>query len=127
MNNKEASALPGLRESGRLPALVSGLSAVHRANLAAALAEAPEEKLFVICPDDTAAENFAVDLHAMLGEEVPVLGMREFTFYPTEAASRQAEQSRIAVLYSLAKENARIHVASVPGLLQRTIPPEVLL
>ena len=127
LNNKEASALPGLRESGGLPALISGLSAVHRANLAAALAEAPEEKLFVICPDDTAAENFAVDLRAMLGEEVPVLGMREFTFYPTEAASRQAEQSRIAVLYSLAKENARIHVASVPGLLQRTIPPEVLL
>ena len=56
-----------------------------------------------------------------------VFGDREFTFYPTEAASRQAEQSRIAVLYSLAKENARIHVASVPGLLQRTIPPEVLL
>ena len=38
LNNKEASALPGLRESGGLPALISGLSAVHRANLAAALA-----------------------------------------------------------------------------------------
>ena len=34
--NKEAAALPGLLESGGLPALVSGLSAVHRANLAAA-------------------------------------------------------------------------------------------
>ena len=127
LNNKEASALPGLRESGGLPALVSGLSAVHRANLAAALAEAPEEKMFVLCPDDTAAENFAADLRSMLGEEVSVLGMREFTFYPTEAASRQAEQNRIAALYSLAKGNTRIHVASVPGLLQRTIPPEALL
>ena len=35
--NKEAAALPGLLESGGLPALVSGLSAVHRANLGAAL------------------------------------------------------------------------------------------
>ena len=34
--NKEAAALPHLLESGGLPALVSGLSAVHRANLAAA-------------------------------------------------------------------------------------------
>ena len=127
LNNKEASALPGLRESGGLPALISGLSAVHRANLAAALAEAPEEKMFVLCPDDTSAENFANDLRSMLGEQISVLGMREYTFYPTEAASRQAEQSRIAALYSLAKGSVRIHVASVPGLMQRTIPPEALL
>ena len=33
--HKELSALPSLTESGELPALVSGLSAVHRANLAA--------------------------------------------------------------------------------------------
>ena len=91
LNNKEASALPGLKESGGLPALISGLSAVHRANLAAALAESPSEKLFVICPDDTTAENFANDLHSMLAEPVSVLGMREFTFYPAEAASRQAD------------------------------------
>ena len=127
LKNKEAAALPSLRESGGLPALISGLSAVHRANLAAALAEQTEEKLFVICPDDTAAENFAADLRSMLGEEAAVLGMREFTFYPTEAASRQAEQGRIAALWSLAKGKARIHVASVSGLLQRTIPPDVLL
>ena len=35
--HKELAALPSLTESGELPALVSGLSAVHRANLAAAL------------------------------------------------------------------------------------------
>ena len=47
LNNKEASALPGLRESGGLPALISGLSAVHRANLAAALAETPQGLLLI--------------------------------------------------------------------------------
>ena len=126
LKNKEAAALPLLRESGGLPALISGLSAVHRANLAAALAESPEEKLFVICPDDTAAENFANDLHSMLNEPVNLLGMREFTFYPTEAASRQAEQKRIAALWSLTEGSARIHVASVPGLIQRTLPQDYL-
>ena len=50
LTHKELAALPDLLESGGLPALISGLSAVHRANLAAALAEAPEEKMFVLCP-----------------------------------------------------------------------------
>ena len=57
LTHKELAALPSLLEGGRLPALVSGLSAVHRANLAAALCGKTARSLFVICPDDTAAEN----------------------------------------------------------------------
>ena len=57
--NKEAAALPGLLESGGLPALVSGLSGVHRVNLAAALFERLEMPMFVICPDESTAESFA--------------------------------------------------------------------
>ena len=124
--NREAAALPGLLESGGLPALVSGLSAVHRANLAAGLRLRSGLPLFVICPDDTAAESCARDLAAMLNEPVPTLGMRDFTFYPTEAASRQAEQKRLAVLYGLCEGRAPVVTASVSGLLQRTIPPETL-
>mgnify|MGYP004504343083 FL=1 len=124
--NKEAAALPGLLESGGLPALVSGLSAVHRANLAAGLRLQSGAPLFVLCPDDTTAENFANDLRSMLGEEVICLGMRDFTFYATEAASRQAEQKRIAALYAMAEGRAAVSVASLPGLIQRTLPPETL-
>ena len=125
--NKEAAALPGLLESGGLPALVSGLSAVHRANLAAALRQRTGAPIFVICPDDTAAENFANDLRAMLGEEAVVLGMRDYTFYATEAASRQGEQKRISALYALAAGEAPVAVASVSGLIQRTMPRETLM
>ena len=126
LENKEAAALPGLLESGGLPALVSGLSAVHRANLAAALREKSGRPLLVICPDDTAAENMAGDLTAMLREPVVSLGMRDFTFYPAEAASRQAEQKRIAALFALAGGTVRVAAVSVSGLMQRTMPPEVL-
>lgn len=125
--NKEASALPGLLESGGLPALVSGLSAVHRANLAAALRDRTGAPIFAICPDDTAAENLANDLRSMLGEQVNALGMRDFTFYPAEAASRQAEQKRISALYALAKGESQVTAASVSGLIQRCMPPETLL
>ena len=124
--NKEAAALPDLLESGGLPALVSGLSAVHRAHLAAALRAALGRPVFVISPDDTAAESLAGDLRALLGEEPVTLGLRDYTFYPAEAVSRQAEQRRIAALYALQSGQARLAVASVSGLLQRTLPPETL-
>lgn len=127
LNIKEAAALPNLRESGGLPVLVSGLSAVHRSNLAAALADRTEKKLFIICPDDTSAENFSADINSMLGEEAPVLGVREFAVKGVETASHLAEQARIATLYSLAAKKNRIHVVSVPGLIQRTLSPENLL
>ena len=67
LTHKEAAALPSLLESGGLPALISGLSPVHRANLAAALYNKLQMPLFVICPDDTAAESFARDLAAHRG------------------------------------------------------------
>ena len=124
--NKEAAALPGLLESGGLPALVSGLSAVHRANLAAALREKTGAPIFVICPDDTAAESFANDLRSMLGEKVNTLGMRDYTFYAAEAVSRQTEQKRIAALYALAQGDSPVTAVSVSGLIQRTIPAQSL-
>ena len=73
LHHREAAALPSLSESGGLPALISGLSAVHRANLAAALRSRTGRPLVVICPDDTAAETFARDLSSMLGEEAVTL------------------------------------------------------
>ena len=124
--NKEAAALPGLLESGGLPALISGLSAVHRAHLAAALRETTGRPVFVISPDDTAAEGMAADLRTFSGEEVVTLGLRDFVFYPAEAVSRQAEQRRIAALYALRSGAAELAVVSVSGLLQRTLPPETL-
>ncbi len=127
LNHKEAAALPSLLESGGLPALISGLSPVHRANLAAALKNRLDRPLFAVCPDDTAAETMARDLSAMLGSEVGTLLMRDFVFYPAEAVSRQGEQRRIAALYRLAKGESGITVASVSALMQRTLPPELLL
>ena len=118
---KEAATLPMLKESGRLPALISGLSSVHRANLAAALFDG---KMFVICPDDTTGENFAADLHAMLDKDINFLGMREFNLYKAEVASHLAEQARIGALYKI--ESSPVTVASVPGLIQRTFDKEKL-
>jgi len=126
LENKEVAALPSLLESGGLPALISGLSPVHRANLAAALKMECDRPLFVICPDDSSAESMARDLFSMLGKEPRLILMRDYTFHPTEAASRQLEQKRISAFYALCRGESEITVASVSGLMQRCIPPECL-
>lgn len=125
--NKEAAALPILLESGGLPALISGLSAVHRVNLASAIFEKFDRPVFVICPDEAAAESFARDLESMTGERPRLLNTRDFTFYSAVAASRQAEQTKISALDALARGDVMLCVATVSALMQRCIPPEELI
>ena len=125
--NREAAALPGLMESGGLPALVSGLSGIHRVNLAAALYERLELPLLIVCPDDSAADSFSRDLEAMTGEKVNTLYSRDFTFYSSLAASREAEQKRLYVLNALRCGESPLTVATVSALMQRTIPPQALI
>ena len=124
--NKEAAALPGLMESGGLPALVSGLSGIHRVNLAAALYEKLELPVFVVCPDDSSAESFSRDLESMTGARVNTLYSRDFTFYSSLAASREAEQKRLYVLNALRCGESPLTVATVSALMQRAIPPQTL-
>lgn len=124
--NKEAAALPMLMESGGFPALVSGLSGIHRVHLAAALHERLELPLFVVCPDDSSAESFSRDLEAMTGKAVNTLYSRDFTFYPALSASREAEQKRLGVLAALRRGESELTVATVSALMQRSILPKVL-
>ncbi len=126
-NNREVAALPELLESGGLPALISGLSAVHRAQLAAALRQRTELPMLIICPDDATAESMKRDVECMTGETVTLLCARDFTFYQTLAASRQTEQQRLSALLSVATETTPITVATAAALMQRSIPKDVLL
>ncbi len=116
-----------LLESGGLPVLYTGLSGVHRAHLAASVAADTDRPLFIISPDDTSAEHFARDLGCLLECEVPVLLGREFTFVAADAVSRQDEQKRLGILYSLlAEKPPRAVVCTASALCQRTLPPEIL-
>lgn len=126
LNINDAATLPNLVESGNLPALISGLSPIHRVNLAAAIADKRKEPLVVICADESTAESFAADLSIMLGEETKILGMREFALCETEAASHSAEQKRLSTLYAMANESCRLYVVSVQGLVQKTISKKTL-
>ncbi len=109
-----------------MPALVSGLGPVHRAHLAAALAEKCGRPLCVVVPDDSAAESMAADLQSFLEGPVTIVPSRDFTFYTSESVSRQTEQSRLRALDALRSDDPPAAVITAAALLLRTIPPEAL-
>ncbi len=109
---------------GKSPLALSGLAAVHRAYLAAGLHQTTGRPLVLVCPDDGEARRLANDLEALTGQPVPLLPSRDFLFHPG-AASRQWEQQRLEILAQLHRGNCPLLAATIEGLLQRTMPPEV--
>ena len=118
----EFRQLVAAMDTGSCPAAVTGLSAVHRAHLAASLRRETGRCMMVVCADEGEAARMAEDLAALSGETVHTLPTREFTFHNAAAASRQWEHRRLSVLRALAAGEAGLVVTTVEALLQRTIP-----
>lgn len=112
-------------DSGASPVLASGIGAAARAHMAAALRKGTGLPLFVVCPDEQAAEIMRRDLEALLSERAVLIGGRDFTFYTADGVTRQSEQKRIAALDALLS-GTQVAVCSVSALVQRSIPPEAL-
>ena len=108
---------------GKSPLALSGLAAVHRAHLAAALHKDTSRPLVVVCADEGEARRAAGDLAAFTGAEVPLLPARDFQFHPG-AASRQWEHQRLAVFAALDQGDCPVLAATAEGLMQRTLPPD---
>ena len=113
-------------EGGRSPAALSGAAAIHRCHIAAGVGLITGRPVVVICADETEGARLARDLAAFAGVPVPVLGPRDFTFHNAAALSRQWEHKRLALMQGLAQGKHPLLVATVEGLLQRTMPPRVL-
>ena len=124
LKDPDAAALPSPEESGRLPALCTGLSAVHRAHLAAALKVSSGRPLVVLCPDETSGSGLAGDIAALTGDTCTLLSGRDYAFYSADAMSRGTEQKRINALAAL-MNGAPVTIVTAEGLFQRTMPPEV--
>ena len=113
-------------EGGRCPAALSGAAAIHRAHIAAGLALKTGRPVVVVCADESEGERMARDLAALSGKPVPMLTPRSFTFHNAATVSRQWEQRRLAMLRWLSTGELTLAVATVEGLMQRTMEPEVL-
>ena len=110
--NEALVSLPEVRElllsldAGTSPIAVSGLSGVHRAQLAAAVRHKTQRPLLIVCADENEANRMAGDLHELLGEDVSLLFAREWQLRDRVFASHGWEQQRIGSLCSLAAGKA---------------------
>ena len=122
----EFEQLLAAMDNGQCPAEVSGLSAVHRAHFAAAIHHQTQRPVVMVCADETEADRMAKDLSALTEGKVPVLSARSFTFHNAATVSRQWEHRRLEQMRGLWQGEIPVLVCTVEGLLQRTMPPEVL-
>ncbi len=112
--------------TGKIPVLACGLSAVHKAQLAAALRSETGRPVFFLTDDEAAANRFAADLAAFSGlDEVLVVPPRDFMFLGVESHSHSYEQSRISALSRL-QAGVPLAAASAAAAQQAAIPPAVL-
>jgi len=122
----EAAEIAARVEDGDCPVAVTGLAAVHRAQIGAAVALATGRPAVFVCGDEREAHTLAGDLAALTETQPVLLLAREWNFRPNAIVSRGWEQSRLAALYALTEEKPPVVVATVDGLMARTMPPELL-
>ena len=128
------AALPEMQEleqavnAGRLPAAVTGLSAVHKAALLRTLCARTGRRALVLTGDEREAQRLADDLAAM-GMRPLVYPLRDFNFRDTAGSSHEYEHQRLQVLSRLlepAPEGCDCVVACVDAALQYVLPPQEL-
>ena len=107
--------------------LVTGVSPVHRAMLAAAVFQETGRPMLLLCGDETEAARLCGDLHALTGQKVTLLRRRDWQLRPAAAASRGWEHQRLAALHAMASGSAPVVVAAIDAAVQRCVPKDVLL
>ncbi len=113
-------------DSGASPVACSGLSPIHRAHFAAALRQAEQRPVVLVCSDERECERFCTDLAAFSDEQPVLLTAREFVFHESVAVSHQWEHKRLRAMQAMLDGNVSFVVATVEALLQRTIPKKQL-
>jgi len=121
----EYRALLAAVEAGQAAA-VSGVGQLARSHVTAALIRDSQRPALVVCQDDMAAQRMQAELSAFLGQQIPILPGREFTFYDAAVVSRGWEQKRLRQLYDLAEGKTRLLIASLDALSLRTMPRATL-
>ena len=107
--------------NNKLPALVTGVSHIHKAHFIAALLT--DEPTLVIAESEGEAQRLCLDINALLGEQSALLlPEKEFILADTEASSREYEHKRIFALTALLYKQCKAVICSASAAAQLTIP-----
>lgn len=112
-------------EHRETPVSVTGVSGIHKAQLALGLYNF--SPMLIICEDEACARRISDDINEMSGTTCSyVYPAKDFTFTDVESVSREYEHTRLGILTGLMNNSVRFVCASVEAVMQRTLPPEVL-
>ncbi len=127
-NNEYLRLCKYIDEHNPLPALVTGLSHIHKAHFISALLSKTELlPVLIIAESEGEAQKLCLDINAMCGSEKALLyPAKELALGNYEAASREYEHKRIYALNAMSERNCAAVICSPEGAAQLTIPPEEL-
>lgn len=111
-----------------LPALVTGLSHIHKAHFISALLSKQELlPVLVVAETEGEAQKLCLDINSMCGEEKALLyPAKELALGNYEAASREYEHKRLYALNAMLSGSCSAVICSPEAAGQLTIPPEEL-
>jgi len=121
----EYQSLLACEKEKRLPAVLTGLSVVHKAHVMHTLSRDTGRPVFLLTGDAAEAGRLVEDLNAM-GERAVQYVYRDFTFRDVEGSSREYEHQRLHVLSRILSGDCTAVVACIDAASQLTIPPEEL-
>ncbi len=114
-------------DEGEVPVCVTGLSAVHKAQLAVTLARRNTPAILLLTGSEADAVKICADINAMAGETIALhYPSKELLFTAAESKSAEYEHERLHVLSAVSRGEIRIVAAGTEAAMQPTIPPEVL-
>ncbi len=111
-----------------LPALVTGVSHIHKAHFIAALIAEKSAPSLVIAENEGEAQKLVLDINMMLGGKNAALLLpeKDLILADAEAVSREYEHKRIFALNALANSACRAVICSPTAAAQLTIPKSEL-
>ena len=112
-------------QKGRTPLICTGLSAIHKAAVLAALSRHTSQKITVITEDEASALSLACDAES-LGVKCVTFPARDYCIGEISGYSKEYEHKRIDTLSKLLDGDFQLLVLSVDAALQYTVPPKIL-
>lgn len=110
---------------GRLPAVCTGLSLIHKAAAAAALREHTGRKIAIVCNDEASANELKDDLVSM-GFSCLNFPSRDYCIGELASYSKEYEHKRTDTLSKLSDGDFDMLTVSLDAAVQYTMPPDIL-
>ncbi len=110
----------------KTPAVITGVSAIHKSIIATALAYDTNKKLLFLCPEEADCHKIIRDLKSE-GLNAVLYPTRDYSLRDTDSSSHEYERERLQALNQISTGKCACIVAPIDAALQYTIPVDELV